>query len=654
MSDTRGATGVLAGVGPARRLDLAAFANCGLDLIRLRSLVNSAEDVAKWRDAGASFVMLQLLSPRVAQSPHSPEAFVEYFSSDLEAFLMTGVRDIEIHGRPNRADHGAGVSWRDGAAFGIWFEEVLRRLRARFGEDLRVGFPGLASTGRPRPDPSAPIDAATFLSQCRPAVELADWVALHVYWRTLAEMRAPGGAMRCLRGYLEVFETQNFIITEFANVSPELVADVRGRQYVEFTTLMAQYDRILGTSGFLLRSNDPRYSPLAWLKPEGTPTGVISAFADRPRLPDPRQVWFAWPTEVHRYVQAFGANQSGYHDSSRMTGGHNGVDLAVDVASPETSPITAAMGGTVTQVALDEEGYGHHVRVRSYGPQGEEITLLYAHLSSIEVTAGMLVGRGDMLGWAGSTGASTLPHLHLGMRVSGVVLPQVHDAVNARPYLDSPPRGWPREPYKRTYVLLPPDADTCWAEAVVEACWDDHRYTLGGSADDAGIGALELRRVIAVNLDRWGADLVAFYDTHYPDTLIISVTAETPAELGALLVTLPSMPNPSPAAFFCRTSGLPREPYRRTYMLLPPDAGKSWVLAAVRATWETHRMTVGGSADDAGIGDLDDRCVIVINPDSWGGDMMAFYETHYPGVRVLPTSADTPEQLGRLLSALSR
>ena len=124
-------------------------------------------------------------------------------------------------------------------------------------------------------------------------------------------------------------------------------------------------------------------------------------------------------------------------------------------------------------------------------------------------------------------------------------------------------------------------------------------------------------------------------------------------ELVALLVTLPSMPNPSPAAFFCRTSGLPREPYRRTYVLFPPDAGKPWVLAAVRATWDTHRFTIGGSADDAGIGDLDDRCVIVINPDSWSGDMTEFFDTYYPGTRVLPMSADTPEQLGHLLSALS-
>jgi len=43
----------------------------------------------------------------------------------------------------------------------------------------------------------------------------------------------------------------------------------------------------------------------------------------------------------------------------------------------------------------------------------------------------------------------------------------------------------------------------------------------------------------------------------------------------------------------------------------------------------------------------------VINPDSWSGDMTEFFDTHYPGARVLPMSADTPEQLGHLLSSLS-
>ena len=95
----------------------------------------------------------------------------------------------------------------------------------------------------------------------------------------------------------------------------------------------------------------------------------------------------------------------------------------------------------------------------------------------------------------------------------------------------TPPRGRPREQYERVYVLLSPDADAAWALAVVDGAWDQHRYTIGGSADDAGIGALDVRRVIAVNPAGWPTDLRAFFAAHYPGAKYVPVEAETPNEL---------------------------------------------------------------------------------------------------------------------------
>ena len=63
--------------------------------------------------------------------------------------------------------------------------------------------------------------------------------------------------------------------------------------------------------------------------------------------------------------------------------------------------------------------------------------------------------------------------------------------------------------------------------------------------------------------------------------------------------------------------GLPRVQYARTYVLLPPDAGAEWARAVVDAIWDKARYTIGGSADDAGIGSLDDKTVIIINPHKW-------------------------------------
>jgi hypothetical protein len=97
------------------------------------------------------------------------------------------------------------------------------------------------------------------------------------------------------------------------------------------------------------------------------------------------------------------------------------------------------------------------------------------------------------------------------------------------------PHGLPREQYERTYVLLPPGADAAWARAVVETTWDSRRYTVGSSADDAGLGALQKKNVIAVNPDRWPSDLKAFFEEHYPGTKVLLVTAATPDELRTVL-----------------------------------------------------------------------------------------------------------------------
>lgn len=99
--------------------------------------------------------------------------------------------------------------------------------------------------------------------------------------------------------------------------------------------------------------------------------------------------------------------------------------------------------------------------------------------------------------------------------------------------------------------------------------------------------------------------------------------------------------------------GDPREQYARVYVLLPPGTSSAWARAVVEATWETRRFTVGGSADDAGIGDLDNRTVVAVNPSGWPSDLALFYQTHYPGVRYIAVQADTPEQLVARLRSLN-
>ena len=109
----------------------------------------------------------------------------------------------------------------------------------------------------------------------------------------------------------------------------------------------------------------------------------------------------------------------------------------------------------------------------------------------------------------------------------------------------------------------------------------------------------------------------------------------------------PDLPEPEPDP----VRGQPRVQYERTYVLLPPNADVAVGLAVVDATWDAYRYTIGGSADDAGIGDLEARRVIAINPAQWDGDLAAFFKTYYPGVKYRPLVFETEYQLrGRLLA----
>ena len=93
---------------------------------------------------------------------------------------------------------------------------------------------------------------------------------------------------------------------------------------------------------------------------------------------------------------------------------HSGTDIAV----PEGTPILAAAAGTVTIAnATDSWGgsYGYYVKIDHSGG----LTTLYAHCSSICVTAGQQVDAGQVIAYVGHTGRATGSHLHWEIRQNG-------------------------------------------------------------------------------------------------------------------------------------------------------------------------------------------------------------------------------------------
>ncbi len=95
--------------------------------------------------------------------------------------------------------------------------------------------------------------------------------------------------------------------------------------------------------------------------------------------------------------------------------------------------------------------------------------------------------------------------------------------------------------------------------------------------------------------------------------------------------------------------GAPRIDYARTYVLLPEDLPRDMAMAAMRVVYATKK-TVGFSADDAGVGDLDRRRVICVNPQDIGeGLTQGWYDEHYPGVEFVAVESDDPDKLERKL-----
>ncbi len=88
--------------------------------------------------------------------------------------------------------------------------------------------------------------------------------------------------------------------------------------------------------------------------------------------------------------------------------GNRRFHFGVDFGAPSGTPILAALPGRVeTSNYLD--GYGLTVILESQDP---EQRTLYAHMSGIAVQPGAWVEQGEVIGWVGSTGNSTGPHLH--------------------------------------------------------------------------------------------------------------------------------------------------------------------------------------------------------------------------------------------------
>ncbi len=114
-----------------------------------------------------------------------------------------------------------------------------------------------------------------------------------------------------------------------------------------------------------------------------------------------------WPVSGHRITSPFGWR---IHPITHTRRFHDGVDIAM----PTGSPIKAADKGLVVHSGWYGV-YGKTVII----DHGSGISTMYAHCSRTKVSTGHVVSRGQVIGYIGSTGWSTGPHLHFGVRKYG-------------------------------------------------------------------------------------------------------------------------------------------------------------------------------------------------------------------------------------------
>jgi murein DD-endopeptidase MepM/ murein hydrolase activator NlpD len=91
------------------------------------------------------------------------------------------------------------------------------------------------------------------------------------------------------------------------------------------------------------------------------------------------------------------------------------LHAGIDIAAPTGTPIGAALPGTVIYAGW-QSGYGNVVILS----HGGGLSTLYGHQSRIGSSLGQAVGSGQVIGYVGSTGNSTGPHLHFETRYGGV------------------------------------------------------------------------------------------------------------------------------------------------------------------------------------------------------------------------------------------
>ena len=139
---------------------------------------------------------------------------------------------------------------------------------------------------------------------------------------------------------------------------------------------------------------------LATSRPSGTETN--------PSNQSPNAAGWIKPLKNYTITSGFGNRVHPVLGYERF---HEGVDMSAYT----NTPIYAARGGKVTVASYQDGGAGYYVNIN----HGDGFSSIYMHMTRYIVSAGQYVNQGQVIGYVGSTGLSTGPHLHFGIAQNG-------------------------------------------------------------------------------------------------------------------------------------------------------------------------------------------------------------------------------------------
>ena len=127
-----------------------------------------------------------------------------------------------------------------------------------------------------------------------------------------------------------------------------------------------------------------------------------------PSIQAPSSSGWVCPVPYYTLTSPFGYRTHPISGKWKM---HNGVDMA----AAQGTPIYAAKSGKVTTASYQAGGAGYYVSIN----HGDGFSSIYMHMTHFIVSPGQYVTAGQVIGYVGSTGGSTGPHLHFGISYNG-------------------------------------------------------------------------------------------------------------------------------------------------------------------------------------------------------------------------------------------